>query len=153
MRSVVDFLAVMLTALVAGTTFGILFGYDPAGISGPAYIEVQQGAIRGLNLLIPALAGGAILFTLIAAWLSRDTPGRALLLILAACVLIGGGAITRFYNQPINAIVIHWDAHNPPAQWEVLRDHWWYWHVIRTWVAIAGLALLVIATRMRVGRD
>lgn len=36
MRAFLDFTAVILVALVAGTTFGILTGYDPSGISGPA---------------------------------------------------------------------------------------------------------------------
>lgn len=153
MRWVVDFLAVLLAALVAGTTFGILFGYDPAGISGPAYVEVQQGAIRGLNVLIPVLGGLAILFTLIDAFLSRAVPGRAWLLLVAACFLIAAAAITRFGNQPINAVVITWNAQAPPAQWSALRDQWWHWHVIRSWVTVGGLVLLVIATQMKAQRD
>ena len=71
MRCLIDVAAVLLAALVAGTTFGILFGYNPAGISGPAYVEVQQGAIRGLNVLIPALAALCILLVLLDACRAR----------------------------------------------------------------------------------
>ena len=153
MRCLIDVAAVLLAALVAGTTFGILFGYNPAGISGPAYVEVQQGAIRGLNVLIPALAAPCILLVLLDAWLSRAARGRMVLLLLAACALIAAGLITRLGNQPINAIVASWNAHSPPPEWEALRDQWWHWHAIRTWIALLGLALLVIATRMKAARD
>jgi uncharacterized membrane protein len=149
MRPMIDTAIVLLAALVAGTTFCILVGYDPTGISGPAYVEVQQGAIRGLNVLIPALGGACILLTLADAWLSRAERGRAVVLLIAAGFLIAAALITRFGNQPINAVVIGWDAQHPPPEWQALRDRWWHWHVIRTWAALAGLALIAIGTRRK----
>lgn len=148
-----DFVSVLLAALVAGTTFGILFGYNPAGISGPAYVEVQQEAIRGLNVLIPALGGLAILCTVFDAWLSRASRGRAGLLIIAACFFVAAAVITRFGNQPINSIVAAWNAKQPPSEWQSLRDQWWQWHVIRTWITVVGLAILIVATQMKSRSD
>jgi hypothetical protein len=146
MRALLDFAALILVALVAGTTFGILTGYDPAGISGSAYIEVQQGAIRGLNVLIPVLGGIAILLTLVDAWFSRAAKLRMLLLLTSAALLIAAALITRLGNQPINAIVATWDARLPPPGWEALRDQWWHWHIIRTWTTLAALVFLLIGT-------
>jgi uncharacterized membrane protein len=148
MRALLDCVTVILVALVAGTTFGILAGYDPSGISGPAYIEVQQGAIRGLNVLIPVMGGVAIVLTLIDAWVSRGDKARMTLLLVAAAFLVLAALVTRLGNQPINAIVATWNAQTPPAGWETLRDQWWYWHVIRTWITIAALLCLLIGTKM-----
>jgi Domain of unknown function (DUF1772) len=150
MRAFLDFVAVMLAALVAGTTFGILTGYDPTGISGPAYIEVQQGAIRGLNVLIPVMGGIAVLLVLVDTWISRAAKARMAMLLIAAVLLVAAALITRLENQPINAIVLTWNAQSPPAGWEALRDQWWHWHMIRTWVTVAGLALLLIGTKMEI---
>jgi Anthrone oxygenase len=73
--------------------------------------------------------------------------------LIAAAILIAGGLITRFGNQPINAIVATWNANSPPPEWEALRDRWWHLHVIRTWIALFGFALLLIATRMKAAAE
>jgi hypothetical protein len=148
MRALLDFAAAILVALVAGTTFVILTGYGPAGISGSAYIEVQQGAIRGLNVLIPALGGIAILLALVDVWVSRATKPRMVLLLTSAALLVAAAPITRLGNQRINALVATWDAQSPSAGWEALRDEWWHWHIMLTWTTLAALVFLLIGTKM-----
>ena len=67
------------------------------------------------------------------------------LLLAAAVLLIAAGAITRFANQPINAVVMTWTPQAPAANWTELRDTWWRWHIARTVAAIAALALALLA--------
>lgn len=125
------FTTTLITALLVGTMFGIWFGYNPEGISGPAYVEVQQGAIRALNVSMPALGAICILLCIVCAILSRSASTLVYLYIAAAVLLVTAGLITRFFNQPINAIVMTWNAQNPPAEWTALRDQWWRWHIDR----------------------
>lgn len=133
--------SVTLAALVAGGMFIIWAGYNPAALSASAYVEQQQNAIRGLNVLMPVLGGLAILATLSAAFMQRRDRRTCVLLIVAAAFLIMSGLITRFGNQPINAIVMTWNVGTPPANWLDLRDQWWGFHRLRT---ISGLIALVL---------
>jgi hypothetical protein len=61
--------------------------------------------------------------------------------------------ITRFLNQPINAVVMTWNPQRSPAEWAPLCDQWWQWHILRTGIAIIGLALLMIAGQARESRS
>jgi uncharacterized membrane protein len=139
---------VLVVALVAGTVFGIWLGYDPATLSPATYIEQQQEAIRALNFTMPVLGAIGILLTMISAVLARAERRKFYLLVGAAACLLVAGLVTRFGNQPINAMVMTWNAHTPPADWANLRDEWWKWHVDRTIAAIAGLSLILLANPM-----
>ncbi len=71
-------------------------------------MEQHHGVVRGLNVLIPVLAACTILLTLFSAWLQRTWRGQLMLLLLATVFLVAAGLVTRFGNQPINAIVDMW---------------------------------------------
>src|SRR5690606_22075800 len=43
----------VVVSLLVGAMFGVWRGYDPAMFSPATFVEVQQGAIRGLNDLLP----------------------------------------------------------------------------------------------------
>ena len=135
-------LAVILVAVMAV----IWIGYNPAGLTATAYVERHQAMIRMLNVSMPVLGAATILLTFGAAYLRRsDRPGMYLL-VASAFLLIGAGLITRFCNQPINALVATWNPAAPPGNWEQLRDQWWQWHIRRTVLAIVALALLLVAS-------
>jgi uncharacterized membrane protein len=141
--SLVRLANIVFAALVAGGMFVIWAGYDPATLSPSTYVEQQQNAIRGLNVLMPVLGAITVLLTLVCAFLQRRNRKAFVLLIVAAAFLILGGLVTHFGNQPINAIVMTWDMARPPANWTELRDQWWGFHRLRT---ISGLIALVLIT-------
>lgn len=145
MLATVRFANIMFAALVAGGTFVIWAGYDPAALSPSTYVEQQQNAIRGLNVLMPVLGGITILLTVIAAFLQRKDRKAFVLLMVAAIFLAISAMVTRFGNQPINAIVMTWDIARPPANWTELRDQWWGFHRLRTITGLAALALITWA--------
>lgn len=147
-RTLVKFATLLLAALVVGTMFGIWLGYNPADLSPAAYIEQQQHAIRALNITMPVLGAFTALLTLISAVLSRGDRRRLALLVSALVCFVAAGVVTRFLNQPINAVVITWSALAPPTNWIELRDEWWRWHILRTAVGIAGLGLVIAAGLM-----
>jgi uncharacterized membrane protein len=145
MLAAVRFANIVFAALIAGGTFVIWVGYDPATLSPSTYVEQQQNAIRALNVLMPVLGAITVLLTLISAFLQRKARKAFVLLMVAAAFLILSGLLTRFGNQPINDIVMTWDIARPPANWTELRDQWWGFHRLRTFCGLIALALITWA--------
>ena len=145
MITLIRFVSLLLTALLVGTMFGIWLGFNPAALSATAYVETQQNAIRALNVSLPILGLLSIILTSTLAVLTKHDQRKRYLLIAAVLCLVAAGLITRFANQPINAVVITWNPLAPAANWAELRDSWWYWHVWRTIVGIAALVLALLA--------
>ena len=137
---------IIFAALIAGGMFVIWAGYDPATLSPSTYVEQHQNAIRALNVVMPVLGAIAIALTLISAFLQRKDRTVFVLLIVATAFLIISGVVTRFGNQPINALVITWDIARPPANWTELRDQWWGFHRLRTFCGLIALALITWAS-------
>jgi hypothetical protein len=144
------FFDVVVTGLIAGIIFGIWVGYNPIGLSAEAYVAQQQNAIRSLNVLMPILGLVAIVLTLASALLRRQDKLVFFILLLGAFLMVLSGLVTRFGNQPINAIVITWSLSSIPQEWEQLRDQWWQYHVIRT--VSTNLAFTLIAGAAVFGR-
>ena len=141
----VRFVLLLLLALLVGTMVGIWVGFKPASLSASAYVEQQQNAIRALNLLLPATGAACIVLTLLLAFMTAGDPRSRYALLAVAALLVVAALVTRFANQPINAVVITWSAQSPAANWTQLRDAWWHWNIVRTVAAIAGLCLSLAA--------
>ena len=118
MLALTRFFQLLLGAFVVGTMFAVWVGYDPRGFSYATYVEQHQNAVRGLNVLIPALALITILLTLYTAYLQRAWRGQMLLLLLATVFLVVAGLATRLGCQPINAIVDTWSPNAIQSDWE-----------------------------------
>ena len=146
---IIEFLNILLAALLTGSMFGTWLMLNPAGLTASLFVTLQQQAIRTLNKTMPALGAAVIVITLIAAVLGRADSTRFALLLATLICFIAAGLITRFLNQPINAIVITWNSTAPPANWTDLRDKWWRWHLIRTASGLLGFCLLITATLQR----
>jgi len=137
-------LALLVLSLVVGAMFGVWRGFNPAIFSPATFVEVQQGAIRGLNVLLPAMGAISIVTVLLLAVFGRGRPIVLSLYLAAAAAMIVAGLVTRFGNQPINAMVMSWST-LPPAGWETLRDSWWSWHLVRLAAGIVAELLLITA--------
>jgi len=146
---IVDFASLLLAALVVGTLFGVRLFLNPAGLHANSYVVLQQQAIRTMNRVMPALGAVTILLTLAAAVLGRGDRTRFFLMLAAVGCFAAIGLITRFLNQPINAVVSAWRPELPPTDWTRLRDEWWRWHLVRLSTGLAGLSLLIAATLRR----
>lgn len=147
--TMIDFADVLLAALVVGAMFGIWLIFNPAGLAAGVYITLQQQGIRRLNRAMPMLGAATILLTILAAVLGRDHRTRLGLLVGTVVCFVASGLITRFLNQPINAIVITWHPDAPPANWTGVRDEWWRWHLARLLAGLGGLSLLIAAMLQR----
>lgn len=146
-KTVLQSVTLLLVALVAGSVFGIWRGYNPAAYSAGTFLEVHQGAVRGLNVLLPIMGLGAIILTLVLAWLAyraRNTVAASYYAFTAGAMIVAA-VVTRAFNQPINAEVMQWTAAAMPSEWTDLRDTWWRWHLVRTGVTIIAFLFLLCA--------
>jgi hypothetical protein len=144
-KKVILFFDVVVTGLIAGIIFGVWIGYNPSGFSAEVYVAQQQNAISALNVLMPILGLIAIVLTLVSAFLRKRNMLVFSMLLLGAVLLILSGLVTRFGNQPINAIVMTWNLSSIPKEWEQLRDEWWQYHVVRTLATTLAFTLIAWA--------
>ncbi len=144
LANILRFVLLLVMALLVGTMFGIWVGANPAQLSPPAYVEQQQNMIRSFNTLLPVMGAVCILLVIALAVLSRGEGRKRALFFAAAALLVAAGLVTRFANQPINAIVVTWSAQSPPEDWTRLRDEWWRWHVVRTIAGMGALATTLL---------
>jgi hypothetical protein len=148
-EAILAVVALAAAAVVAGGTFTIWRGYDPSALTPAAFVEMHQGAVRGLNTLLPAVGLFAILSTALLLVRARERPTRRALLATAAIAFVVAGLVTRFGNQPINAIVMTWSPDAVPDGWEALRGKWWSYHVVRTAASCLGFLCLAVGTQTR----
>lgn len=142
-------LNLLLAAVLAGIMLVIWIAFNPSGMPASEYVDRQQAMIRALNTPMPVLGAVTILLAVAAAYLRRSEGAKAASLVTGAVLLIGAGIITRVCNQPINATVMTWSASSPPPDWELLRDRWWTWHIVRTLLAVTALGVLFLGYRGR----
>ena len=147
--AIIDFADLLASGLLVGAMFGAWLMLQPALLAPSTYVVVQQNAIRALNDILPALGALAVLITLAAAYTAREERMRLIMLIAAVVGLAAAGIITRFFNQPINAIVMTWTASAPPDDWSHLRDEWWRWHAVRLASALIAFSLIIGAAMRR----
>ena len=95
---------------------------------------------------MPILGLISILLTIVYAIICKREKLNRNLLLLAVCLLIVSGLVTRFGNQPINAIVVTWNLDAIPNTWTALRNKWWAFHVMRTLSTIGGFIIIVWVT-------
>jgi hypothetical protein len=146
---IIDFANLLLAGLLTGAIFAAALILSPAGLDAATYVIAQQNGIRALNTIMPLLGGLTIVLTLAAAFAASSNPLRMVLLFAAAAGLIVVGLVTRFLNQPINAIVATWGAGAPPAEWTTLRDAWWRWHLVRVVLSLVSFSLIIAAALRR----
>ena len=144
-KSIIRFSNVVMAGVLAGIIIGIWIGFNPMSYSFSTYLEHQQGAIKALNTLMPLLGIITIALTLISAFLQRLDKPVLVMLLTASILLITSGLITRFGNQPLNAIVMTWNSTEVPPNWTELRDKWWWLHKIRSFTSLFSFFLIVLA--------
>ncbi len=145
----VRFLNIIMAGIMAGAVFVIWIGYDPHGYAYETYVDQQQASIEALNTLMPLLGLFAILLTIYSAYQQKKDRSAMVTLLVAIGFMIASALLTKFGNQPINAIVMTWDKSVAPGDWMALRDQWCTFHILRTVTTFIGFALVVWATVRR----
>jgi len=141
--------AIIASGVLAGAILATWLTEASLGNSAQLWIEYHQAITSAYTRALPPLGGLALLAalaTLAVTW--RIRPTRWLVLAAVGC-LVAGFLVTVVVHFPINAEILTWQPSAPPADWQEFRDRWLTAHVGRSMAALAGFALLVVATTGR----
>lgn len=140
--TIIRFINIILAALLAGVSFGMWIGFNPANLSASSYLEQQQNTIRSLSVLMTSLVVIASIITIIAAFLQKNDKAAFITLLFAAIFFIMCILISAFGNKPIDNVVMTWTTNNLPTNWTTFRDKWWSLHILRTIAELMALCLI-----------
>lgn len=142
---IVQFIAILLTALAMGIHFGTWLTEDPIRKTNSAsmFIEIHQGRDRVVARVMPILGSLALVFVAIGVFFMRYNLLAFTFSIIGLLFLISDMLVTIGINVPINIKVQSWQSITPPADWALLRDRWEKFHSIRSLFAVLGFAFFV----------
>jgi uncharacterized membrane protein len=133
------------SGLVAGVLFAVALSTVPALMAMPPdrYIYTHKLLGRNWDPTMPIIVIGS---TLLDVTLTVTADGRSRwLFLLAAVLLIGVSVVSHLCNVPINKQMRQLEPDAMPADWNDPRPLWRSWHLLRTGLAIAALAVNSLA--------
>ena len=142
-----NFINVTAVGLLAGLSFGVQFGLVPAlnHLDAANYITTMQGIIPTFTrAAVPLMCMGLGTFLVRLIWLRSPCRGMNYWTLISFGFFLAAGWITIGGHWPLNHQVSLWQAQNPPANWQHLREQWSQLNLWRCAVAQLGfLGLLV----------
>ncbi len=155
LHEIVGVLSAFFAGILAGEEFIVRYGVRGpiAALDDRAHIQIRQGLIRTMRVLVPSIyvlaLASASAVTVLDGTGSHSgfvfrVSGVASLLVWIAVTL--GGTV------PINAAALDWDADHPPVSWRAQVERWERLNTVRTWTATVAFALLATALVVRVPR-
>ena len=141
-----QFVSICLAALITGVFWGPWLGLSRSieTFSPEVFLAIGHRMIANLAPVMPILMPAAMLSTLPVLFLSFATQPKVFYLTLAGlCLYAIALVITLAVEVPIDNQIRRWTVDSLPPEWPRLRDRWEAFHVLRTFLSIAGLALLV----------
>lgn len=137
---------ILLSALVTGVFWGTWLGLSRSmsTFSAETFLTIADAMIGNLGTIMAILMPAAILSTLPVLYLlyRRRSPAFYTTLIGFGFFVVAL-LITLMVEVPLDIRFESWTLATLPSNWEALRDRWEWYHVIRSWVSVAGLALLL----------
>ena len=148
--TVLVFANLFLAGILAGEELIIRYGVRGplARMEDRAHIQMRQGLIRTLRILVPAIFLPALASAIAVAALVGSGSGQAYrgtaVAALAAWILI-----TLFGTVPINEAAAQWDPGAPPTNWKATVDRWEGLNTVRTPTAVLAFTALLIGAALQ----
>lgn len=149
-RVIIEFVSLFLAGMLAGAEFLVRYGVRGplAELEDRAHIQLRQGLIRTLRVLVPSIAVPALV-TAVATALVEGFSAGLVLRCAGVFFLLIWLLVTIFGTVPINAAVFEWRPDAPPRNWKALVDRWERLNTVRTWAAFVAFVALLIAAALR----
>lgn len=143
-----QFINIVLLSLVTAVFWGTWLGLSRSmtSLSPETFLEVAHAMIGNLGTVMAILMPAAMLATLPVLYLLYQRRSEAFYPTLAGFGLfVVALLITLLVEVPLDIEFTRWTTTTLPANWQQLRERWEFWHVMRSWVSVAGLGLLLAA--------
>ncbi|HXQ70634.1 MAG TPA: DUF1772 domain-containing protein [Pyrinomonadaceae bacterium] len=141
-----QFINIFLLSLVTGVFWGTWLGLSRSmtSLSKGTFLEVAHAMIGNLGAIMALLMPAAMLSTLPVLYLLSRRRPKAFHATLAGLMLfVVALLITLLIEVPLDMQFQGWTLASLPANWQQLRDRWEFWHAVRSWVSMIGLALML----------
>jgi hypothetical protein len=147
-----QFISIFLLTLVTGVFWGSWLGLSRSmtSLSQETFLEVAHAMIGNLGTVMAILMPAAMLATLPVLYLLYRRRSKAFYPTLAGFGLfVVALLITLIVEVPLDLVFERWTATTLPANWQELRSTWEWWHMVRSWASVAGLALMLAGALFR----
>jgi len=141
-----QFINIFLLSLVTGVFWGTWLGLSRSmeSLSAETFLEVGHAMIGNLGIIMAVLMPAAMLTTLPVLYLlHRRRPKRFYTTLAGFMLFVLALLITLLVEVPLDFQFQQWTLATLPANWQQLRNHWAWFHLLRSWFAVIGLALLL----------
>ena len=141
-----QFINIILLSLVTAVFWGTWLGLSRsmASLSAATFLEVGHAMIANVGTTMSILMPAALLSTLPVLYLQYRRGSKAFYPTLAGFIFfVVALLITLRVEVPLDYQFAQWTPTTLPANWTELRDRWEWFHALRSWVAVAGLALML----------
>jgi hypothetical protein len=143
MRTLLNVATVVVLGLLAGLVLGTgMAQFTALQLPPGVWILRHQAEDSLFRQVMPPWWSLAVLLPAVAAFVNRGAART--FFVLAAVVLAIAMALTITHEVPINRMVQHWSATNPPAEVDHLRHSWMTGHWGRTALTFVGFVLSVL---------
>ena len=138
----------LLLVLITGLFWGTWFALSRTMFELPAeiFITVGKQIIKNvaipMSIIMPASIIGLIIL-LIGSWKRKSVYFYCILITLALFII--ALIITVGIEVPIDNQIKTWTPDTIPSEWRSIRDHWEFYHTVRTFVSVAGIAIYITA--------
>ena len=143
---IVEFLAVMLAALVMGVFWGTWFTLTRSihNFSAGEFIHIGKAIIANVAIPMSIIMPATLLLMVASIWLSRaGSKTSSNLYTVSFLLMVATLIITVAVEVPIDNQIKTWTETTVPADWEALRHKWSQFHTLRTVTSIISVALFL----------
>jgi hypothetical protein len=143
---IVQFLGIMLVALVTGVFWGTWFTLTRSleSFSAAEFLHIGKTIIENVAVPMRMLMPASLLVILWAIWLHPMKGSIGFYLLLTGfCLMVVTLLITLLVEVPIDNEIRRWTVETLPSDWEGKRLTWKHFHALRTLTSIAGLGAFV----------
>jgi uncharacterized membrane protein len=143
---IIEFVNLFFSGILAGVEFAIHYGFQSStqALDEKPQIQLRQGVIRRLRVIVPAIFACTVLSGIAVVFLQSNTAG--LFFRYGALFAIFIWIIVRIIGTVrINKATLDWKPEAPPKNWKELISKSERFHVVGTWAALLAFAFFLIA--------
>lgn len=142
-RTVALFFSILLSGLMAGTTYWVWLNGNAAELSYLAFLESFQAEVLAVRGPILFVATPGLAFIAWTAWLMRNDRPRVYFVIAALVLYMVASLSTRLGKYPLTSRCSLGTSNRLHRIWTDVMGRWWLWHQTRTLAMNGAFALLV----------
>jgi len=152
LRKILLLITGLVLVLVTGVFWGTWFSLSRTMYTFPAETfvvigkQIMQNVSVGMSIMMPLGIAGLIALLLLA---GKRKKAHFYWLLSTLLLYLAVLAITLFIEVPIDNQIRNWSPGSIPAEWQVIRDRWQFYHTDRTFISLGGMACYLMAVIKR----